>query len=156
MSQAELDARVSRCSQHIAESRAWPHRRAITHPHHAFRLDALGALYRSITGETLTPEAIRWSTVDFGSDSLDEAFIGEDGEGVLRLSRPRGFMPGMGQTLTYHLVTREVCAEFEDFWEDNIGEVDRFEFELRAQSEDALDRVDACVRETFTAETKVP
>ncbi len=149
MTQAEIDARVSQCSRRIAESRAWPHRREVVCPRSGVLSDTLTALYRDLAGEALTSESIRWSTVDFGYTNLDEAFVDEGGVGVLMLSQPRGFMPGVGQTLTFHVVTRDACVEFEDYWEDNIGEADRFEFKLRAQSAEALDRADRCVRERF-------
>lgn len=144
--QSEIDALVSECSRRVTESRSWTHRRTITSPHFGILVSALTALYRDITGEALESETIRWSMVDFGFDRVDEAVIDEGGVGVLVLSAPRGFMPGVGQTLTFHVVTPDVCVEFEDYWEDNIGDPVHFDFKLRALSDEALDRAEACVR----------
>ena len=134
-------------------SREWPHRRALVYPPGVLRVERLVALHRALAPAAPLPsDPVRWWTCDESDDRLDEGYASSDVSGALALSRPRGFMPGVGQTLTYFvLVDDAVCVEVEDFWEDNVGDATSTTFELRARTEQGLVRAADGLASVFAA-----
>jgi len=103
-------------------------------------------------GRVLPNVPVRWTTCDTGEDSLEEAYLTPGGDGVVAVGRHRGFMPGMGQTLTYFLVVGDgLCVEVQDYWEDNIADPESATFQVRAGSEQDLKRATCALESAIAA-----
>jgi hypothetical protein len=143
----------------ITVAARWPSHCVIsTRPKVAFTalfLDVFRALVQSDDDTAKLPKRPSMPTLagaGLGHSSVDRAYFTPRGDGVLTTTAPRGFMPGMGQTLSYYLlVAEEIFMESEDYWEDNIADPDAADFKIRATSDAPLERAVKTLTHCLTA-----
>ncbi|MEO8702975.1 MAG: hypothetical protein ABI867_23215 [Kofleriaceae bacterium] len=101
----------------------WPHRRVVILSSVPVER-VLRVVYQALTGTALPETSSRL---------------------VIR-SEPRGFMIGMGETLSYRLMVGDVtCVDAEDWWEDNISDPETTEFVIQARTAEALEQAVAAL-----------
>ncbi|MBN2498619.1 MAG: hypothetical protein JXR96_28775 [Deltaproteobacteria bacterium] len=148
------DRALAMCFERAVGSKQWPNRRVRVCPAGLHFVEILRELYQVLApaGKPLPAEPVRFSACDLGPYSLSAAYLTAEGDGVLVLSQPRGFMPGMGETLTHILlVGSRMCMEVEDYWEDNIKDPETTEFHVRADSAQALERATGALGDALAA-----
>jgi hypothetical protein len=153
------DLAVARCWERVRASRQWSWCREMRYPPGLPFVEIFRELFPTLVpeGRALPRAPVRSTRCDLEQASLDEAYLTAEGDGVLAVSRHRGFMPGMGQTLTYFVVAGdEVCVEVEDYWEDNIADPDSAPFQVRGRSAQDLARATSAVSSALAARGVAP
>jgi hypothetical protein len=128
----------------LAAANGWQHRGSVSCGNReGFRyVDVLREVHDALARCVLPTERLDPASVRF----VDFAFLDDDGGGIIGWRESRGFMPGMGQTLSYTCRVADVCAiGMEWWWEDNIADPETIEFHIAAPSPDALERATAAV-----------
>lgn len=104
----------------------------------------LRSVYKTMSNDHVELPAERSTEGRTPSDwaaSLDFTLLTSVGDGIVRLSESRGFMPGMGKTLTYYVLARDSgTAEVQYWWEDNIADPDVVVFTVRGRTPEYLER----------------
>ena len=114
----------------VRDERALPFRASVSFPSMGGLMGILREVYVAVTGGKVELPK---------STSFDDSVSSARGDGLLSLKESRGFMVGMGETLTYLMLADEnVSIEVEDFWEDNIAGPETAVFKLRARSAEQL------------------
>jgi hypothetical protein len=152
-----MNAALARFVQRVTAASQWPTQRTLsTTPPKAF-IPLLRDLYHALASpdsERLpdTPDSSLYRSSLSDYHWANEVILSSSGDGLVCYGEHRGFMPGMGETLTYHLlVGDEIHIEVGDYWEDNIADPEEAVFRVQARSVEALDRAIKALAEQLGA-----